>query len=113
MVTGIIAGLANVLPEITFVVSIAVVLWQFAVVGNVPTLMMALMPLYATLGVLIILHVVVSMLLPVRWPGIRADFRRHLGEGLNQEFRAAYLSVPSDVANAIAADRKQGDELLG
>ena len=49
----------------------------------------------------------------IRWPGIRADFRRHLGEGLNQEFRAAYLSVPSDVANAIAADRKRGDELLG
>ena len=109
---GIVAGIANILPEITFVVSIAVVLWQFAVVGNLPTPMMALMPLYTTFGVLIILHVVVSLLLPVRWPGIRADFRRHLGERLTEEFRAVYSVVPNDVATAVAADRKRGDELL-
>ncbi|MFO0938252.1 MAG: GTPase domain-containing protein [Gemmataceae bacterium] len=109
---GTAAGLANVLPEITFVVSIAVVLWQFAVQGNVPTLMMALMPIYATLGMLIILHVIIGVLLPVRWSGIRSDFRRHLGEGLNREFQSAYASIPRNVALAVASDRQRFDELF-
>ena len=109
---GFVSGLANVLPEITFVACIGIVLWQLAVDMRTPSLLMILMPLYATLGVLVLLHVVVSVLLPVRWAGIRADFRRHLGDNLNDEFRSVYLPVPTDVAIDVAADRKRGEELL-
>jgi energy-coupling factor transporter ATP-binding protein EcfA2 len=110
---GIITTLANVLPEVTFVACIAIVLWQLAVQMQTPSLLMILMPLYATLGVLVLLHVLVSVLLPVKWPGIRADFRRHLEAKLLDEFRSVYSPVPGDVAVAVASDRVRGNELLG
>lgn len=111
VVRTVVAGLANLLPEITFVACIAIVLWQMVVQQIVPTLVMVLMPIYATLGVLVLLHVLISILLPVTWSGIRTDFRRHLGENLNEEFKAIYDPVPTEVATAVAADRKRIEAL--
>jgi energy-coupling factor transporter ATP-binding protein EcfA2 len=113
LLRGTVATLANVLPEITFVGCIALVLWQLVVKQITPSLVMVLMPVYATLGVLILLHVVISLLLPVTWDGIRADFRRHLGVALCREFLEVYGPVPADVALAVERDRAATAAVLG
>jgi energy-coupling factor transporter ATP-binding protein EcfA2 len=103
--------LANWLPETLVVVSILVLLWLFIVEQTVPTIAMLLMPLYVLVAGLVLLHVLVTLVFPVRWPAIREQFHDRLEGKLNAEYERAYLSVPGEVAAAVGEERAAVDVL--
>jgi hypothetical protein len=98
---------ANVLPGLILVGAIVVLLFNYIVVGEMPSLMHVLLPIYATAGTLVLLHILISVLLPVRWPVIKGDFRSRLGEKLSGELRQAFLPVPEEVTNDLTNERRQ------
>ncbi len=112
LVRGTIGLLGNLLPETVLVGTILVLLYRFFVENWTPEFFHVLLPLYVTLGTLVILHVLVLLFLPVRWRSIRGEFRSRLGTKLRDEFRTAFLSVPDDVAAAVNAEKKEVEAVI-
>ena len=54
-----------------------------------------------------------NLLLPLRWPAIRGEFRKQLELKLHQELDEVYAHVPGDVARALLAERQQVEKLAG
>ncbi len=78
MLRGGLTLAANLLPGLILVASVVVLLWNYIYDGVLPSLVHMLLPIYATLGTLVVFHLLISIVLPVRWPVIKGDFRRRL-----------------------------------
>lgn len=111
-VRGTVTFLGNTLPEVSLVATAGLLLWNFFVMGSTPGLFSMLLVVIVPLVVMVVLQMLIVLLLPVRWPVIRGEFRSHLGERIGAELRRAYLELPAGVAAAVAEERKQSDELL-
>ena len=61
---------------------------------------------------MIILHVLVTVLLPLRWPKIRSHFKKELLARIRQELDATYAPIPGDVAGFLLAERREVEKLL-
>lgn len=111
-VRGTLTALANTLPELALVVTAGTLLFNF-IVQQIPPGMfeMSLVGL-VPLVVIISLHLLIVMLLPIRWPAIRERFRVKLAARVGEELERAYLQVPTDIAAAIREERKSVDTLL-
>ena len=72
-----------------------------------------LTPIGVVFLLLIILHVVISIVLPLRWQAIRAELEKHLETKLLAELEKVYCQVPFDVAKQLLEERKEVDRLLG
>ena len=105
--------LANFLPEGILITAIVLLLYRFIVEELNPTFFHVLLPVYVTLGTLVVLHVVISLVFPVRWSAIRGEFQRRLEAKVRGELVRGYLLLPAEVATGVANDRKRIDELLG
>ena len=112
-VRGVVGLLANYLPEPILVSAIVLILWRTIVQQIVPEFFHILLPLYLTLGVLIVLHVLITLVYPVRWPAIRVEFQSRLEGKVRAELGRAYLPVPGEVATDLTRERQRVDELLG
>ncbi len=62
--------------------------------------------------VLIMLHVLIALLLPLRWTAIRGEFRRRLEQRVREELESAYAPIPAEVAEALRQERRQVEQLL-
>ncbi len=62
---------------------------------------------------LVLLHVLIALLLPLRWATIRGDFQTRLEKRLLQELENVYGPVPEDVAALLEAERRQVEKLAG
>ena len=62
---------------------------------------------------LVLLHVLIALLLPLRWATIRGDFQARLEKRLHQELENVYGPVPEDVAALLLAERRQVEKLAG
>lgn len=71
-----------------------------------------LLPFLLTLMVLIMLHILIVIVLPLRWLAIRDQFERQLGVRLQKDLEEAYLATPLEVAARLAAERRDIEELL-
>ncbi|MBY0514434.1 MAG: hypothetical protein K2P78_11040, partial [Gemmataceae bacterium] len=114
VVRGTLGALANSLPEIAFVGTAGWVLWMW--IGHTPretpdTFRVALI-FIVPLIVIVCFHLLILMLLPVRWPAIRGEFRKRLEARLNQEMERVYLPIPGDLAVALKEERRQVDQLI-
>lgn len=110
-VRGTLGGLANALPEVALVATAGWVLWNFFVKNETPDMFrMALIGL-VPLTVIIVLHLLILLLLPIRWPAIRGEFRGRLETRLAAELDRVYLPVPGEIAAALQDERKQVDAL--
>jgi hypothetical protein len=113
---GMLVLLANWLPPLTFVSSLVFVLiriydpWGTGASHSIWDL---LIPFVAALAMLMIMHVLISIFLPLRWSAIREEFRRQLCLRLQQELDAAYGPLVSEVAADLLAERRQVEKLLG
>jgi energy-coupling factor transporter ATP-binding protein EcfA2 len=103
--------LANVLPEITFLAVLLRLLYRYFVEGAVPSLFDIVLPFAVTLMVLILLQVLISVLLPLRWAAVRGEFHRQLVERLEQELINAYGPIPEETARQLLAEREHVDRL--
>src|SRR5262249_39970700 len=72
-----------------------------------------LLPFIILLAVLLLLHLLIYLLLPLRWDDIRAVFHRKLEERVRQELESVYLNVPTDVADNLEQERRRGGEADG
>jgi hypothetical protein len=109
---GTLSLLANTLPEVALVTTAGILLWNFFVRGEVPDMFRLSLVVLVPLLVVVVLHLLILTLLPVRWPAIRGEFRGELGERIAAELNRAYLTIPSEVAAAITEERKQVDSLI-
>lgn len=113
-VRGTLTTLANALPEVSLVATVGVLLWNFFVTTPpiIPDLFQLALVVLIPLLVIVVFHMLIVLLLPVRWPAIRSEFRRQLGARLAAELGRAYLAIPEEVAAAIRDERKQVDEVI-
>lgn len=112
-VRGTVTGLGNILPEFVLLGSLVIILWLFIVEQRVPdSLLYLLSPVYATLAVMIVLHVLILFLLPVRWSAIRGEFESRLQTRLTEELRRAFAPIPAEVAAQVAEERRQVEYLV-
>jgi hypothetical protein len=112
LLRGTLSLLANTLPEISLVATAGYLLWNFFVLNIVPDLFRLSLVVLIPLLVIIVFHLLIVALLLVRWPAIRSEFRKQLGERMAAELSRAYLAIPEEVAAAIRAERAQVDELV-
>jgi hypothetical protein len=69
------------------------------------------LPAITTLSVLVLLHVLIILLLPVRWAVIRGAFQQRLDGRLRQELDDVYRPIPLEAAAALVEERKKVDAL--
>jgi hypothetical protein len=90
-------------------------LWRYFVVDKSPELGDVVLLFLVPLVVMIVLHLLLILFLPLRWPAIRGEFQRRLEERIRSQMRSAYAAIPGDVAQALQLERrhleKLGDEV--
>ena len=109
---GTLGFLANTLPELSLVATAGIILWNFIVDQQVPQLFQMSLIALVPLTVVIVFHLLILLLLPVRWPAIRGEFIWALDSRFHAELDRLYLPVPGDIAAALIEERKQLDGLL-
>jgi hypothetical protein len=110
-----IVWLANVLPTVALLAALVNLLWRWfdpMGKGYEVYLSHALLPLVVVLVVLIILHLLIVSLMPLRWSAIRNEFHARLEARLRAELEAVYLAVPGDVAGRLLEERKKVEKLV-
>jgi hypothetical protein len=115
-IQGTIVFLADWVPLLALLGALVFLLWRvFNISGQVEYHFQwsdAMLPVFVLLAVLIILHLLIALLLPLRWPAIRGEFRRQLGQRLQQELEATYAPIPCDVAEGLKAERQRVEKLV-
>ncbi len=99
--------LADWTPGIAFLTSIGILLWGY-MLAEIPRRFEGwdlLIPPVVVLLVLVILHVMIAVLLPLRWQAIRAQFHEQLQKRLRAELEAHYHQVLADVTQEVLVER--------
>ncbi len=109
---GGVVWLANQLPLLALLGVCILMLWQYTVQGRQLFLGDLLLPVVVVFIVLVILHIVITLVLPLRWPTIRGEFQRQLERRLLAELQRTYLPIPADVAEALQRERREVEQLL-
>jgi hypothetical protein len=106
---------ADWLPPLALIAALINLLWRiFDVDGRgheVGWLHVAL-PAIVLLVVLVLLHLLIYLLLPLRWDDIRDVFHKKLEERVRQELESVYLNVPTDVADQLEEERRRVNKLI-
>ncbi|HYT93025.1 MAG TPA: GTPase domain-containing protein [Gemmataceae bacterium] len=114
---AVVVFLADWLPATALIASLAVLLWWFfnpmGEYHTKPGLFEWLSPLVVLLVVLILLHLLITVVLPLRWHAIRDEFARRLGERIQADLEHVYSNLPAEVAEQLQKERRQVEQLLG
>jgi energy-coupling factor transporter ATP-binding protein EcfA2 len=103
---------ANTLPELSLIATAGIILWNFIVERIVPELFQMSLIALVPLTVVIVFHLLILLVLPVRWPGIRGEFTRALLARFQAELDRIYLAVPAGLAAELIEERKDVEALL-
>ena len=71
------------------------------------------LPVIAVLAALVLLHIAIALVMPMRWPAMRGEFLRHLERRLQTELQSVYAPIPNDVSNVMQQERRQVQRLAG
>jgi hypothetical protein len=105
--------LGNTLPSAVLLTSLIVILYRFFLEESFSaSLVLILMPVYLTVGTLVLLHVLIGTLLPVRWASIREEFRNRLRDTLAGQLTRAFGPIPDEVAAVIREEKKEAEALV-
>jgi energy-coupling factor transporter ATP-binding protein EcfA2 len=105
--------LTDWLPLLAFLAALAIPLWRFFFdAAFQPTLAYFLLPFLVLLSTLVLLHVLITLLLPLRWSTIRNQLRQCLQQRLHTELEQAYAVLPTQTAQTLAQERQQVEQLL-
>jgi energy-coupling factor transporter ATP-binding protein EcfA2 len=113
-VQGVVVWLTDWLPPLALLAAIINLLWRFFdpdKQGYQVHTADILLPFVVVLGVLIILHILIGLLLPLRWPAIRGEFESLLDARLRQELEGVYLPIPGEVAEGLRQERRQVEKV--
>lgn len=103
--------LGNFLPMAVFFGGYLLVMYRFYIERTPPTMVDLFAPIFFFLLSLVLLQILIGTLLPIRWPTIRAEFRRQLRDHLEQVLRQVYLPIPPRLAETIQQERRQLEEV--
>jgi uncharacterized membrane protein len=115
LLRGTLVLLANIIPEVTFVGAVLVLLWDWFMNKSSQvsiSLGSALIPFVLTLAVLMVFHVLIHLLLPLRWPSIRSAFQKRLEATIRERLATTFLGAPRRVALALVDERKKVELLI-
>lgn len=103
--------IADCLPGIAFLVSIGILIWGYTMKEPRDSFNPwdLLIPAVVVLLVLVILHVAIAVLLPLRWQTIRAQFHDELRGRLFSELETHYLGVLPELAQEVLVERKRNE----
>jgi hypothetical protein len=110
-VQGTIVFLSDWLPSLSFLAACALLLWHYFYQQNIPQLQEFLLPFLVVLTVLVVLHMLIALLLPLRWAAIRGEFQRLLERRLHDALEKSYAAIPAEVAEALRAERRRVEQL--
>jgi hypothetical protein len=105
---------ADVLPPLSLLAGILVLLWRLTdpySVGYQVHLTDILLPVLPLVSVLVILHLLIVMVMPLRWASIRGEFGRQLADRIRQELESAYAPVPAALAEELRSERARAEKL--
>ncbi len=110
--------LADWLPPVTLIAALGWLLWRYFDPMQLgyqhPGLTdLILLPLGITVIVLVILHLLIAVVLPLRWNAIREEFERQLGRRIQEDLEQVYLELPGGVSEALLKERRTVEQLLG
>jgi energy-coupling factor transporter ATP-binding protein EcfA2 len=111
--TGLVV-LSDWAPPLTLLAALIALLWRYFDPyghGYQVQLADALLPPAVTLAVLIVLHLLITLLLPLRWRNIRGEFRRQLEKRLQAVLAGVYAPLPGDVADEVREERQRIEAL--
>jgi hypothetical protein len=111
--TGLIL-LADWMPPLALLAGCAALLWRYFDPqgrGYQVQLADALLPPAVTLIVLVIMHILITLLLPLRWRNIRGEFRRELEKRTQALLAGVYAPLPQDMAEALREERRRMEAL--
>jgi hypothetical protein len=112
-VHNIIIFLGNWIPPVALLAAVGVQLWRYFMnPSTIFNLTDVLVPAAILLLVLILLHVLITLVLPLRWTSIRGEFRRLLEKQLQTELKNTYSVIPEDVARELRDERRQVEKLI-
>jgi hypothetical protein len=106
----ILAG--NLLPVLVFFGTAALILWQLFMDGRIPGLFDLLVPVGAVLLVVILLHILILVVLPLRWARIRGEFQGLLDTRLRAYLIQTYAAIPGNLAEVMLGERQQVERLV-
>jgi hypothetical protein len=110
VVQGVIVWVADWVPPLAVLAAVIFLLGSYFDLwgrGSRPGLSDVFLPFLVLLGVLVILHILIARLLPLRWPSIRGEFQRLLDARLRQELENTYRIIPAEVAEGLCNERRQ------
>jgi hypothetical protein len=105
---------ADWLPLVAFAAMGVILLWQYTMVPGVEFHLWDLAKLAAApLLVMIVLHVLIVLVLPLRWHAIQGVFQRQLERRLQAELTQAFARIPDDTLEGLRDDQRRIEKLLG
>jgi hypothetical protein len=108
---NLLVRIADWLPLVALLAACARLLWRYFADQKSPELGDALLLLLVPLAAMIILHLLMIVLLPLRWPAIRGEFQRRLMERVRGQLANAYAGIPEDVSRSLRDDRQRLEKL--
>jgi hypothetical protein len=112
---GVIVLVGNTIPPIALFAAVAILLWRWFMPSenwSVPGLSDILMMGIVVVLVMVLLHVIINFVLPLRWPKIRGEFQDLLEKRLQTLLTQGYCSIPEDRAAALKEERKRTEKLI-
>jgi energy-coupling factor transporter ATP-binding protein EcfA2 len=106
LIEAVVVWLGNWVPPVALLAALIVLLWRYFYDRADIHLPDVLVPLVILLAILVMLHVLITLVLRLRWPAIRGEFRRRLEQRIRQELESIYSPIPDDVAQTLRAERR-------
>jgi energy-coupling factor transporter ATP-binding protein EcfA2 len=103
--------LADWLPSLALFAACVLLLWQYTVQNRNFYLADVLLPFVIVFIVLVMLHVLVAVVFPFRWPSVRGETQRQLERRLLAELDNAYRALPAETAAALQQERRNVERL--
>jgi hypothetical protein len=111
---AVVVWLGNWVPPVALLAALIVLLWRYfnpSAANPAPGTADVLLPFLIVLIVLVILHVLITLVLRLRWPAIRGEFHRRLEQRIRQELESIYGPIPADVAQILREERRAIDKI--
>jgi hypothetical protein len=114
LLEAVVVWLGNWVPPVALLAALVVLLWRYfnpSAANPAPSTADVLLPFLIVLIILVMLHVVITLVLRLRWPAIRGEFRRRLEQRIGQELESIYAPIPGDVAQTLLAERRSIEKI--
>jgi energy-coupling factor transporter ATP-binding protein EcfA2 len=114
LLQGAVVWLGNWAPPVVLLAALIVLLWRYfnpSPASPAPSLADILLPFFIVLIVLGLLHILITLVLRLRWPAIRSEFRRRLEQRIRRELESTYAPVPGEVAQALRAEGRSIEKI--